>query len=75
MAANGGEDVPVYARGPGSQWFHGTLDQHALYWIMHAAVPTLENGKPIRKIVGITPPKAPKIPLPFGKKDKKKPEE
>ncbi len=75
VAANGGEDVPVYARGPGSQWFHGTLDQHALYWIMHAAVPTLENGKPIRKIVGITPPKAPKIPLPFGKKDKKKPEE
>jgi hypothetical protein len=38
---------------------------------MRAAVPTLENGKPIKKIAGVTPPKVPKIPLPFGKKDKK----
>lgn len=36
--AGGGEDVPVYARGPGSQWVRGALDQHALYWVMRAAV-------------------------------------
>jgi alkaline phosphatase len=61
-----GEDVAVYARGPGSQWIHGVLDQHAIYWIMRAANPTLENGKPIRKIAGVTPPKLPAIKLPFG---------
>lgn len=68
VGASGGEDVPVYARGPGSQWIHGVLDQHAIYWIMRQANPELENGKPIRKIAGVTPPKLPKLPF-GGKKE------
>ena len=41
-----GEDVPVYARGPGSQWVHGALEQHALYWIMQAVLPQLTAPRP-----------------------------
>lgn len=33
-----GEDVPVYARGPGAQWVHGTFEQNVLYGIMRAAL-------------------------------------
>lgn len=75
VAAGGGEDVPVYALGPGSQWFRGVLDQHALYWLMRAAVPTLERGRPVRRIAGQPIPelpKLPKLPLIGGKKDEKK---
>ena len=39
--SHAGEDVPVYARGPGSQWVHGALEQNALYWIMQAVLPDL----------------------------------
>jgi alkaline phosphatase len=62
---HGGEDVPVYARGPGSQWVHGVLDQHALYWIMHAAL-GLPNAPDLRKAPSRLP-KPPKL-WPFGKK-------
>ncbi len=41
-----GEDVPVYARGPGSQWVHGALEQNALYWIMQAVLPGLATTPP-----------------------------
>ncbi|MGC1303921.1 MAG: alkaline phosphatase [Caulobacteraceae bacterium] len=44
---HGGDDVPVYARGPGAQWIHGVLEQNALYWIMRQAVPALaKTAKP-----------------------------
>ncbi len=33
-----GEDVPVYARGPGAQWFHGVVEQHVIYHVMAAAL-------------------------------------
>jgi alkaline phosphatase len=75
VGAAGGEDVPVYALGPGSQWIHGTLDQHALYWIMRAANPDLENGKPLRRVAGVTVPALPKVKLPFVGGDKKDEEE
>jgi alkaline phosphatase len=39
-----GEDVPVYARGPGAQWIHGTFEQNVLYWIMHAALGLPADG-------------------------------
>ena len=62
---------PAYARGPGSQWVRGSVEQHTLYWIMQAALDGLNPLPP-------EPPKAkkswiPKIPklklpkLPFGK--------
>lgn len=37
---HGGMDVPVYAIGPGSEWFHGVLEQNALYWLMLGALDT-----------------------------------
>jgi alkaline phosphatase len=33
-----GEDVPIYARGPGAQWIHGAMEQNVLYWVMRAAL-------------------------------------
>ena len=59
----GGEDVPVYARGPGSQWVRGSLDQHALYWVMRAAV---LGQPPAPKKKGLLP-KVPNL-NPFAKK-------
>jgi len=40
-----GEDVAVYARGPGSQWVHGVLEQHTIYWLMQAVLPQLGQGR------------------------------
>ena len=64
-ATHGGEDTPVYASGPGSQWVHGTLDQHALYQVIRTALLGPQKPKP-NKIAGFLP-KPPNI-LPFGKK-------
>ena len=33
-----GEDVPVYARGPGAQWIHGVIDAAALHDVLAAAI-------------------------------------
>ena len=44
--SHAGEDVPVYARGPGSQWVRGALEQNALYWIMQAVLPDLTTAPP-----------------------------
>ena len=33
-----GEDVVVRASGPGSQWLRGTIEQHAIFYVMHAAL-------------------------------------
>jgi len=42
-----GEDVPVYASGPGAQWVHGTLEQNVLYWIMRSALgPPIDASPP-----------------------------
>lgn len=34
---HGGEDVPVYARGPGSEQVHGVIEQNQIYFIMKGA--------------------------------------
>lgn len=39
--SHAGEDVPIYARGPGSQWVRGVLEQNVIYWIMQGALPQL----------------------------------
>ncbi len=36
-----GEDVPIYARGPGSQWFRGAMEQNTIYWLMREVLPQL----------------------------------
>jgi len=33
-----GEDVPLYALGPNAQLFHGVLEQHAIFYIIHYAL-------------------------------------
>lgn len=38
LAGFGGEDVPVYARGPGAQWIHGVIESAALNEILAAAI-------------------------------------
>lgn len=65
---HGGEDVPVYARGPGAQWVHGAFEQNGLYWIMQAALegiqpPPAPPPKPAKRSLI---PKLPKL-WPFGK--------
>jgi alkaline phosphatase len=37
MESHGGEDVPIYARGPGSEAVHGTMDQNRIFHIMKQA--------------------------------------
>ena len=49
---HGGEDTPLYARGPGAQWLHGVLEQNTIFWVMQAAVNTFEPPPP-------PPPKRP----------------
>lgn len=38
---HGGEDVPVYADGPGAEHFRGVIEQHQLFRLMVQAVPAL----------------------------------
>ncbi|NJN52541.1 MAG: alkaline phosphatase [Gammaproteobacteria bacterium] len=38
METHGGEDVAVYARGPGSPAVHGVIEQNEIYHIMRAAL-------------------------------------
>ncbi len=35
---HGGEDVPVYAKGPGSQWVNGVMEQNVIFHVMKAAL-------------------------------------
>lgn len=35
---HGGEDVAIYARGPGSPWVHGTMEQSVIYHIMRESM-------------------------------------
>lgn len=37
MESHAGEDVPVYARGPGAEAVHGTIDQNEIFDIMRQA--------------------------------------
>lgn len=43
--SHGGEDVAIFARGPGSQWVHGVLEQHTIYWLMQAVLPQLGSAR------------------------------
>jgi alkaline phosphatase len=38
IETHGGEDVPIYASGPGSQWVRGVMEQHVIFHIMKAAL-------------------------------------
>jgi alkaline phosphatase len=35
---HGGEDVAIFARGPGSSWIHGVMEQNEIYHVMKAAL-------------------------------------
>jgi alkaline phosphatase len=37
-STHAGEDVPLYAQGPGAERFHGVLEQNAIYHLMRAAL-------------------------------------
>ncbi len=45
IETHSGEDVPVYARGPGSRLFHGVQEQNYIY---HAIAQALEWNQPAR---------------------------
>jgi alkaline phosphatase len=38
IETHGGEDVPVYAAGPGSQWVKGVMEQNVIFHIMKSAL-------------------------------------
>lgn len=38
LETHGGEDVPIYAKGPGSQWVRGVMEQNVIFHIMKAAL-------------------------------------
>lgn len=40
-ATHAGEDVPVYALGPGSEWVNGVMEQNVIFHIMSQASPAL----------------------------------
>lgn len=40
---HGGEDVAVYAQGPGAAWFHGVMEQNVVYWLMQGALEAFEE--------------------------------
>lgn len=44
---HGGEDVVVYATGPGASWFRGVIEQNKIYWLMKEALKVFakENSK------------------------------
>ena len=35
---HGGEDVAIFARGPGAAWVHGTVEQNVIYHVMREAL-------------------------------------
>ena len=41
--SHGGEDVGIWARGPGSDAFRGTLEQHVIYHVIVQATPALRE--------------------------------
>jgi len=41
--SHGGDDVGIWARGPGSQAFRGTLEQHVIYHVIVQATPRLRE--------------------------------
>ena len=41
---HGGEDVGVWARGPGSHSLHGTLEQNSLHHVIIQATPRLRQA-------------------------------
>jgi alkaline phosphatase len=48
--ASSGEDVPIYARGPGAQWIHGAITPETLHGVLVAAIlpsPAKPENKPV----------------------------
>ncbi len=43
---HGGEDVAVYARGPGASAIRGVFEQHVQFHLMSEALPPLRGGQP-----------------------------
>lgn len=65
--SHSGEDVPLYARGPGAQWVHGAIEQHTIYWIMLSALDGLAPKAaqaPKHGWMQIPKVPLPKVPLP-----------
>lgn len=42
--SHGGEDVAIFARGPGAQAFHGELEQNVIFHIIAQSAPLLRNA-------------------------------
>lgn len=43
-SSHGGEDVPVYARGPGAEVLHGVIEQHVIFHALAQAQPALQEA-------------------------------
>ena len=41
--SHGGDDVAIFARGPGAQAFHGELEQNVIFHIIAQSAPTIRN--------------------------------
>ena len=41
--SHGGEDVAIFARGPGAQAFHGELEQNVIFHIVVQSAPLLRG--------------------------------
>lgn len=41
--SHGGDDVGIWARGPGSDAFRGTLEQHVIHHVIVQATPVLRE--------------------------------
>jgi alkaline phosphatase len=46
--SHGSDDVAAHAKGPGSQWFHGQLEQNSLYHLMVQALQLPEKSRSTR---------------------------
>ena len=46
LETHAGEDVVVYAKGPGAVWFHGVIEQSQIYWLMKAALKLHQRETP-----------------------------
>jgi alkaline phosphatase len=41
--SHGGEDVAIFARGPGAQAFHGELEQNVIFHVIVQSAPLLRS--------------------------------
>lgn len=46
VETHAGEDVVVYAQGPGAVWFHGVIEQNVIYWLIRNALKPFSQKRP-----------------------------